>query len=291
MRTGGVSCLEKVIHLPKDNHYAIGHDVDYYFRRCHDHIGYYEILFIIRGRAINVINGDVQILKTQSVTFIRPDDQHYINPFSNGKDKFEFFNIKVPVEIMDKEFKVCSIIKERIIEGKTPFSTMIGRTEFGVMCARLLRYDSPGKYEDTNISEETKYLYYSVVRDFLTIAMCAGETSPQKMPQWFEKLLRDLKLQNVAALDYSEMVEMANVDKSYLWKVFKKYLNVSPTEYINILRLERACELITDNKMSLTEIAYEVGYNNYSYFVRQFKKKYNCSPASMVRDNKNNDKK
>lgn len=278
------------MHLPKDSHYAIGHDVDYFFSRCHDHIGFYEILFVIRGRAINVINGDVQVLNSRSVAFIRPEDQHYIKPFPDAMDGFEFFNIKVPIDIMNEEFTVCDIIKERIIRGKIPFSTMIGKTEFGVMCARLLRYDSPDKYEYNNISAETKYLYYSIVRDFLTIALCAEEPLPQKMPQWFEKLLRDSKLQNVAMLDYADMVKMANVDKSYLWKVFKKYLNVSPTEYINILRLEYAYELMSNKTMSLTQIAYEVGYNNYSYFVRQFKKHYGCSPAAIVRNDKSNEK-
>lgn len=282
--------MDTVIHLAKDSHYAIGHDTDYFFSRCHDHIGFYEILFVIRGRAINVINGDVQVLNSQSVTFIRPEDQHYIKPFPDAMDRFEFFNVKVPVEIIDEEFETCNIIKERIVRGKIPFSTMIGRTEFGVMCARLLRYDNPDKYRYNNVSAETKYLYYSIIRDFLTIALCAEEQLPEKMPQWFEKLLRDSKIQNAAMLDYADMVKMANVDKSYLWKVFKKYLNVSPTEYINILRLERAHELISNKTMSLTQIAYEVGYNNYSYFVRQFKKRYGCSPAAVVRNDKNNEK-
>ena len=99
-------------------------------------------------------------------------------------------------------------------------------------------------------------------------------------------MINDSKLCEAASLDYEELVKMANVDKSYLWKVFKKYLDISPTEYINILRLERACELILDGNMSLTKIAYEVGYNNYSYFARQFKKRYGFSPTEMVQNGK-----
>ena len=278
--------MGEILHLTIDNYYEIGHDTDYFFANCHDHIDYYEILFIIRGRAINVINNEVQVLKPQSVTFIRPEDRHYIEPFSNVRDEFEFFNIKVPAETMNKEFEKCSIIKERVTGGRLPFMTMTGRTEFGVMCARLMMYDIAVRYEYEKISEKTKYLYYSIVRDFLTILLCAENTIHQKMPQWFEKMINDSKLYEAASLDYEELVKMANVDKSYLWKVFKKYLDISPTEYINILRLERACELILDGNMSLTKIAYEVGYNNYSYFARQFKKRYGFSPTEMVRNGK-----
>lgn len=267
--------MDKIRHLSRGNYLTIGHDIDYFFRDCHDHIDFHEILFIVRGRALNVINGDMQVLKAQSVCFIRQDDCHYIKPFPDAKGDFEFFNIRVPVELYEKEFSKCSMIKSKILGSELPLILEMGRTEFAVMCVRLCEYCKI--YEGDN-KELTKYLYYSIVRSFLTTLISSDAVHTSKMPEWFVELINDLKLKNVANLSYEYILKKSNVEKSYLWKTFKKYLDISPTEYVNMLKLERACELIDDKSMSLMDIAMEVGYNNYSYFVRQFKKRYGYSP-------------
>ena len=95
------------------------------------------------------------------------------------------------------------------------------------------------------------------------------------------ELIYYLKVQDVATLSYEDILRKSKVEKSYLWKSFKKYLNTSPTEYINIMKLEKASELIVNNSMSMTEVAFEVGNNSYSYFARQFKKRYGYSPKKL----------
>lgn len=267
--------MDKVRHLTRGNYLNIGHDIDYFFNDCHDHTDFYEILFIVRGRALNIVNGDMQVLKAQSVCFIRQNDCHYIKPFPDAKGDFEFFNVKVPVEIYEKEFEKCSIVKNKLFSGELPLILELGRTEFAVICARLREYSAVCEGENREL---IKYLYYSIVRSFLTALVSSDPAPASKMPEWFVKLMNDLKLKNVAHLSYEYILKKSNVEKSYLWKTFKKYLDISPTEYVNMLKLERACELIDDKTMSLTDIALEVGYNNYSYFVRQFKKRYGYSP-------------
>lgn len=270
--------MEETKHLLKDDYYHIGHDVDYYFKDFHDHVDFYEILFVVRGRALNVINGDMQVVKAQSVAFLRPEDRHYIKPFSDEKGHFEFFNLKVPVEIMEREFALCSKLRKKIYAGKLPAVINIARTEFGVLCVRLCEY---AEQKDPEI---IRYLYNSIVNSFLTALLSYKTLPDNSMPNWFVELLEEIKKQNAATVTYEQILEKANVEKSYLWKTFKKYLNISPTEYINILKLEKACELISDKSMSMTEIAFEVGYNSYSYFVRQFKDKYGYSPKELRRD-------
>ncbi len=50
-------------------------------------------------------------------------------------------------------------------------------------------------------------------------------------------------------------------------------------EYLNQIRLEHARELISDSNMPLKSIIYSVGFTNYPYFSRLFRKKYHISPA------------
>lgn len=59
---------------------------------------------------------------------------------------------------------------------------------------------------------------------------------------------------------------------SYLQKLFKRYTNQSPTDYLISLRIAKAKELIRTTQMSFSEIAFSVGIESYSYFIRLFKK-------------------
>ncbi len=77
-------------------------------------------------------------------------------------------------------------------------------------------------------------------------------------------------------------VEMlANVSgycRSYFKKLFKQQYNISSSDYLNYVRIEKAKSLIEEKSYSISQIAMIVGYSSESYFSQVFKKKVGCSP-------------
>ena len=69
---------------------------------------------------------------------------------------------------------------------------------------------------------------------------------------------------------------------SYVWfrKAFKELTGLSPHQYHLTLRLERACDLLKDTSLTISEIAFQSGFDSESHFSRMFKKKYQKSPSS-----------
>ncbi|HYG19227.1 MAG TPA: AraC family transcriptional regulator [Ohtaekwangia sp.] len=67
-------------------------------------------------------------------------------------------------------------------------------------------------------------------------------------------------------------------------KLFKEVTGQSPHQYRLSLKLERAKELLNMTSLSVSEIAYETGFNSVFYFSRLFKKKNRVSPASFRRN-------
>lgn len=63
---------------------------------------------------------------------------------------------------------------------------------------------------------------------------------------------------------------------------FKAYYEVTPQQWIKEKRLEKAVNLLTEKDLSVTEVAYEIGYENISYFIREFKKKVGQSPKQYM---------
>jgi len=64
--------------------------------------------------------------------------------------------------------------------------------------------------------------------------------------------------------------------------LYKKMLAItskSPIEFIRIIRLKRSVQLLEKSQLSISEIAYEVGFNTPRYFSKYFKEEYKLTPS------------
>lgn len=77
-----------------------------------------------------------------------------------------------------------------------------------------------------------------------------------------------------------ELARVAVMNKSYLCSCFKNTLHMRIFEYIDQLRINRACMLLATTTASITDIAMMTGFNSVSYFNRTFKKIRGMSPGN-----------
>jgi len=75
-----------------------------------------------------------------------------------------------------------------------------------------------------------------------------------------------------------ELASAFNYNEKYLGRLFKSKTGHSIKEYCNALRIENAKKLLTDSRISVADIAGQVGYNNVTYFNRVFKTVTGLSP-------------
>lgn len=76
-----------------------------------------------------------------------------------------------------------------------------------------------------------------------------------------------------------EVAEMLHISDRYLYNLFVKHEGIPPKKHLNELRLNRACELLKNNNMSITEVATSVGFDDVLAFSRFFKKNILLSPT------------
>ena len=84
----------------------------------------------------------------------------------------------------------------------------------------------------------------------------------------------------------SELATLSGQSLSSFKRDFQKNYNDSPANYIRIKRLDEAQKLLRISTLSITEICYEVGFNDLSHFSKVFKKHTGISPAEY-RDRSN----
>ncbi len=68
------------------------------------------------------------------------------------------------------------------------------------------------------------------------------------------------------------------MSKMQLYRKLKTLTGMTPGEFIKHIRLKQAAQLLVSTSLNVTEIFYRTGFNNQSYFFREFKKRYNCAP-------------
>ncbi len=75
-----------------------------------------------------------------------------------------------------------------------------------------------------------------------------------------------------------------NFSRSYLYKLFKSHYGISPQTYLLNLRIEKAKDLLLNEKhLLINEVALAVGYSDSLYFSRMFRKKIGVSPTEFIK--------
>jgi len=97
----------------------------------------------------------------------------------------------------------------------------------------------------------------------------------KRVTQWIESV--SLHPESSAPLD--EMAQSCGLKRSRFSALVKAHTGDTPINYLNRLRIQKACELLEHSEDSITHIAFECGYESSQYFARMFRSFMNCTPS------------
>lgn len=86
----------------------------------------------------------------------------------------------------------------------------------------------------------------------------------------------------------AEICQKFSLSRSSLQILFKENLEQTPKKYISELKLDKSCQLIRENKYTISEIALMLGFNSIQYFSKAFTQKYNIAPSEYAKQIFNN---
>lgn len=81
------------------------------------------------------------------------------------------------------------------------------------------------------------------------------------------------------AISIEDVARFVGVSRSTLFRQFRKEMNLSPKEYLDRYRIERALPLLTRTDLTVASVAASVGYDNGLYFSKVFKKLTDQTPS------------
>ena len=97
---------------------------------------------------------------------------------------------------------------------------------------------------------------------------------PAKLREAIEYI--NINFVNLKSID--EIADYCHITATYLARMFKNILATTPTEYITNLKIEYAKHLLDQGK-TLSDVCYESGFNNYTYFISKFKSITGTTPS------------
>jgi YesN/AraC family two-component response regulator len=100
--------------------------------------------------------------------------------------------------------------------------------------------------------------------------------APERM---IDSVISDIRNHYTEDIQLTTLASKYSVSIAKLSTEIKKKVGMTFSDYLTQLRIQRAKELLSDESMSVSEIAEIVGYNDYFYFIKVFKKVQGISPS------------
>lgn len=128
--------------------------------------------------------------------------------------------------------------------------------------------------------KELEYRYGKEIK-FEVQEEVSNNSADDKLKERINKIIR-------AYLDDSKLNVMflsreVGLSRVHLNRKMKEFYNMSPHEYIKVTRMKQAGILLDENKLTVSEISYKVGFSSHAHFASSFKDFYGCTPTEYMK--------
>lgn len=233
---------------------------------------FYEIFIIEEGEVNHFINKEQKLMKKGDMYFVRPEDEHCFRKGNCRKAQFVNFafseKVFQSVRLMGGQYLDMEGGKGRV-EAHVP-----GRMEIAVLSKlSFLARERSGLF-----SLSRKGMALSILLDCMIIL--EGQTEGRaSAPEWLDFACREMKKEVNYMEGIQRFVELSGKSQEHLTRSMKKYYDITPTEYLNRIKLEQAAILLETTDDPILDIMFDCGFNNVSYFNRLFKENYGITPG------------
>lgn len=243
------------------------------FTTAHSH-NFFEVFVVEKGTFIHDCNGEKTILTKGMGKFIKPKDNHKF--IASGKYET---NILRNIAISPKIFK--QILKIGNIKLTKSFFD-----EF-VLDEHLLYQFSykTNKFMEEYDSSYKNFLVQSVLSD-LIVYIIDSYSFNKNIPKWLQELYQVMQEDENLVEGLPRLIKLSNRTQEHVTREFSKYYGITPTDFINEIRLKKSAKLLLQTDMLIIAISDKCGFNTLTYYNKLFKKYYGCSPSEYRKRNR-----
>ncbi|MBO7208194.1 MAG: helix-turn-helix transcriptional regulator [Clostridia bacterium] len=239
-----------------------------------------ELYISLDGRAVNEINGkssetlplDVYVL-TQDMTHGQPETRKY--RYCLFKFNLEILCARAGKLLSEPVFQTLFIIgpqlrRQGVFEGNLQIDLLTA--EFAVKTAQLLVREKDSDLRDA--------LFFTLIS---VICKNAKPRIYQRQHTAYERITKAVTFMEnhyMEPIRLEQLSEIAHYSKRHFTRLFHSIYQLSPTDYVNQIRLRHASVLLTESDFSISRIAENCGFTDSSMFAKAFRHHYGQTPSS-----------
>lgn len=264
-------------HTDRDSGYRLRHvksETEYF--RPHDH-DYYELFLVLSGTATHIVAEQRTQVSAGDLIFIRDFDVH---DYTEYRGEFEFLNFAFDKDTFislrsflgnDKDFDV-------LISASLPPSVSLSEREADKLRLKFAELLTATGEDTVRRRARARNLLSEIFIDYLFPSddcKCA--------PVWLRNAYSQMQKPENFLIGVKRFTELCQRTREHCARALSKHYRITPSEFINELRLNYASGLLQNSNLSVSEICFEAGFNNISHFYTIFRKKHGCTPKEYTK--------
>lgn len=274
---------EEILDPQTEIHYAFHKSLkDITVKHTHD---FYEIFLITKGKVQHIINDNKQVLEEGTMIFMRPSDVHFYQKYEERD--VELVNLAFPKTTMNELLNYLGegFDSDRLLKSKLPPSIILSGTERNILKERFEKLHLIPLERKSEIRTSLRILLAEIMTNYFSKSFWQERSS---IPKWLEETRSEMQKKENFVSGFTAMTKISDKSKEHLCREFKKHFNLTPTEYINDLRLNYSANLLMTTDESIPFISLESGFENLSHYYHLFKNKFDMSPGDFRKKNRKN---
>ena len=218
---------------------------------------------------------------------------------SNGREGLEIALDQEPElivsDVMMPEMdgiEFCSSIKKNIKTSHIPFILLTARTSLvfkheGLETGADDYINKPFNVKELQIKVRNLIASRKIVREKFSsesIVKPSDIAVTSLDEELLEKALQIVE-ENISneLFDVATFCEELGVSRTMLFTKIKAWTNLTPNEFLRVMRMKRAAQLLEQNKLTIAQVGYKVGFKNPKYFSKCFQRHFNETPTAYAK--------
>lgn len=270
--------------FPLELHPTLDRDGTFYVS-CHWHPDI-EIIDMQEGHIRLFIDGQPTLVSKDTIIFINQEQLHHLNSLEAGT---RYNALVFPAELLSFDMMdycqqkyLLPLIQKKLLFPSflTPEHPAFSSVRTALASISRLCKEEPSGYQ-LSIKAALFELLAALIREDSLIA-AKGQTSSgqQKRLDTMRSIVSYLEDHLCEKISLETISAAYYMSPNYFGKFFKRCFGQNFTQYLNGLRLEKACLLLQDTNLPIMEVSLQCGFENLSYFVRLFKKEKGIPPSA-----------
>lgn len=228
----------------------------------------YYLMYILGGRLEAVIGGKSGVLERGCAVCISPGVPYFYSNVNDPSEYIKYRWIHFTGNNVESVLDSCGITPNEIMRVEIK-ENVVGLWEelFYEFRNNTARVDSRG----------------AIILPYILLSVSGSKVDAGDSIRKLDLSIRHIHTHLASPLSVEELSAMEFLSPSRYREVFRKVTGHSPSEYITLLRLRQASELLAEGKATIEETALAVGYTDRLYFQRVFKKHMGITPGEYLK--------